>query len=108
VEGQDGGVVFLFGAAAYALKAGMRRLAAVQLVRTKTASRRAVTAGFGCNEGTVGRWERAYADRGRAGRAGPKGGWRLTPELAERIRAMDGAGATLVAIATATAVGTDR
>lgn len=70
-----------------------RRLAAVTLVSTKAATQRQVAEGFGVNETTVWRWR---TERERAGVAGlvgaprgPKGAWKLTGELVERIVALD-------------------
>src|SRR5712691_7770253 len=107
VAGPDGGgVVWVHGLAAFAWDGGdetARRLAAVQLVRLRAASQRQVAAGFGTDPVTVWRWDRALAGNGVAGlipaRKGPRGAWKLTPELAERIRELDAQGMGLAAIA---------
>lgn len=111
VEGPDGGVVYVFGAAAYTWEPGdeaARRFAAVQLVKTKTASQVATAAGFAVSEVTLWRWCQAYDTNGLAGlltgKSGPKSAWRLTEEIAEKVRVMDAEHATLAAIAAATGV----
>ena len=87
-----------------------RRLAAVQLVRLRAASQGQVAEAFGVDPATIWRWDQALAADGVAGlvpsRRGPKGASKLTPELVERITALDAAGATLREIAAATGVST--
>jgi hypothetical protein len=67
-------------------------------------------AAFGVDPVTVWRWDQALAAGGVAGlvpaRRGPKGASKLTPQLAERIRELDAAGAALGEIAAATGVST--
>src|SRR5260221_4121151 len=107
VPGGDGsGVVWVHGLATFAWDGGdeaARRLAAVQLVRLRAATRRQAAAAFGTDPVTVWRWDRKLAEGGVAalvpGRKGPRGAWKLTPELAERIRALDAEGKTLAVIA---------
>src|SRR6266436_4580772 len=114
VTGADGGgLVIVHGLATFAWDAGDeagRRLAAVQLVRLRAASQGQVAEAFGVDPGTIWRWDQALAAGGVAGlvpaRRGPKGASKLTPELAERIAALDAAGATLREIAAATGVST--
>jgi transposase len=108
-----GGLVSVHGLATFAWDAGdeaARRLAAVQLVRLRAASQAQAAAAFGVDPVTVWRWDQALAAGGVAGlvpaRRGPKGASKLTPELAERIRELDAAGATLGEIAAATGVST--
>ncbi len=105
-DGGGGGVVWVHGLATFAWDAGdeaARRLAAVQLVRLRAASQRQVAAGFGTDPVTVWRWDGLLRERGVAGlvpaRKGPKGPSKLSPELAERVRELDGQGMTLAEIA---------
>jgi hypothetical protein len=113
VAGAGGGLVVVHGLATFAWDAGDeagRRLAAVQLVRLRAVSQAQAAAAFGVDPVTVWRWDQALAAGGVAGlvpaRRGPKGASKLTPELAERIRELDAAGATLGEIAAATGVST--
>jgi len=108
-----GGLVSVHGLATFAWDAGDeagRRLAAVQLVRLRAVSQAQAAAAFGVDPVTVWRWDQALAAGGVAGlvpaRRGPKGASKLTPQLAERIRELDAAGATLSEIAAATGVST--
>jgi prepilin-type processing-associated H-X9-DG protein len=99
VETDEGGAVWLHGMVAFCWMDGDeagRRLAAVTLVSTKAANQRQVAEAFGVNETTVWRWR---TDRDRAGVAGlvaaprgPKGAWKLTGELVEKIVALDDQG----------------
>src|SRR4029077_7605533 len=109
--GECGGLVSVHGRAAFAWDAGDeagRRLAAVQLVRLRAVSQAQAAAGVGGGPGEGGGggkglagWggDQALGAGGVAGlvpaRRGPKGASKLTPELAERIRELDAAGATL-------------
>jgi transposase-like protein len=114
VTGEDGGgLVSVHGLATFAWDGGDeagRRLAAVQLVRLRAVSQARAAAAFGVDPVTVWRWDQALAAGGVAGlvpsRRGPKGASKLTPELAARIRELDGAGARLAEIAAATGVST--
>jgi transposase-like protein len=114
VTGEDrGGLVIVHGLATFAWDAGDeagRRLAAVQLVRLRAVSQARAAAAFGVDPVTVWRWDQALAADGVAGlvpaRRGPKGAWKLTPELATRIGELDAAGATLAEIAAAAGVST--
>ena len=114
VTGDDGGgLVSVHGLATFAWDAGDeagRRLAAVQLVRLRAVSQAQAAAAFGVDPVTVWRWDQALAAGGVAGlvpsRRGPKGASKLTPQLAERIRELDAAGARLREIAAATGVST--
>src|ERR1035441_9657077 len=92
VAGDDGGVVWVHGLATFAWDGGdeaARRLAAGQL---------------------VWRWDRALREGGVGGlvpaRKGPRGAWKLTPELAERIRELDARGKKLTVIAAECGVST--
>lgn len=113
VEGEAGGVVFVFGQATFAWAPGdevARKVAAVQLVATRVARQVEVAAAFGVDAATVWRWQRAYEAEGLCGllatKRGPKGPRKLTSELVARIAEMDADGATLQRIATATGVST--
>lgn len=108
-----GGLVVVHGLATFAWDAddeAGRRLAAVQLVRLRAATRAQVAAGFGVDTATVWRWAR-LVDGGGVGalvpaRTGPKGPSKLTGEMIAQIRALDEAGQTLTQIAAATGVST--
>ena len=113
LAGEDGGLVAVHGLATFAWDAGDeagRRLAAVQLVRLRAASRGQVAEAFGVDPATIWRWDQAAAAAGVAGlvpaRRGPKGASKLTPVLAARIAGLDAAGQTLRQIAAATGVST--
>ena len=106
VASDGGGVVWVHGLATFAWDAGdeaARRLAAVQLVRLRAAAERQVAAAFETDPVTVWRWDRALRGRGRRAGPGPEGpageAWKLTPELAERIRELDAQGEKLAVIA---------
>ena len=93
LEDEQGGVSFLYGWANGCWTAGedpARRLAALQLVHLKAATRREVAAGFGTTRATLWRWEKDYQEEGLAGllreRTGPKGPSKLTPERMLEIR----------------------
>ena len=113
IEGPEGGVVFVFGLVTFTFdccdQAG-RRLAAVQLVRTKIASARDVASAFGVTETTLWRWVGAFTDGGVAAlvpeQSGPKGPSKLTERLRTRIVAADAAGLTLSKIAAQVGVST--
>ena len=113
VASDGGGVVWVHGLATFAWDAGdeaARRLAAVQLVRLRAAAQRQVAAAFETDPVTVWRWDRALREDGVAGlvpaRKGPRGAWKLTPELAERIRELDAQGKKLAVIAAGCGVST--
>jgi transposase len=106
IEGDDGGVVFLWAMAAWCWAPGdvaARRLAGVQLVETDSATRRAVAAAFGVDEATLWRWQRAYKAGGVAGLEpgvrGPKGPSKLTEAKVAEIVAARAAGASVAAVA---------
>jgi transposase len=93
VEDTDGGRVYLHGNLSCAWDADdvvMRRLAAVQLVRTKAARTVDVAAGFGVDPDTVARWAKRSGTQGVAGlvpeQRGPKGPSKLHGEVVAEIR----------------------
>jgi len=111
LEGEDGGVVFLWAMATSCWSTGdvaSRRLAAVQLVETASASHRAVAAGFGAGEVTLWRWRRAFAAGGVAalepGVKGPKRASKLTEAKVAEIVAARASGASMASIATTVGV----
>lgn len=113
LTGADGGLVGVHGLATFAWDAGDeagRRLAAVQLVGLRAASRGQVAEAFGVDSATIWRWDQALTSGGVAGlvpaRRGPKGAWKLTAGLAARIAELDAAGKTLRQIAAAVGVST--
>ena len=113
LEGPDGGVVLVFGLVTFtfcAVDRAGRRLAAVQLVRTKIASAREVASGFAVSEATLWRWVAAFTDGGVAAllpeQSGPRGPSKLTARLRAQIVAADAAGLTLGKIATQTGLST--
>src|ERR1039457_5703666 len=113
LEGPGGGVVFIFGLAAFSYgpadEVG-RRLAAVQLVATKIATSQEVAAAFSVSGVTLWTWRRDFAAGGglamERARTGPRGTIKLTASFARRIAALDAAGATLLKIAALTWVST--
>jgi len=112
VAGPDGGgVVWVHGLATFAWDAGdeaARRLAAVQLVQLKAATKVQVAQAFGVIPVSVWRWARALAGGGVAGLVpaakGPRRASKLTPQVIGRIRELDGQGAGKAAIAVAAGV----
>src|SRR6266851_5347531 len=112
VAGPDGGgVVWVHGLATFAWDAGdeaARRLAAVQLVQLKAATKVQVAQAFGVIPVSVWRWARALAAGGVAGLVpaakGPRRASKLTPQVIGRIRELDGQGAGKAAIAVAAGV----
>ena len=114
LESAEGGSVFLWGMAAWCWSSSdvtARRLAAVQLVGSKAASRRAVAEAFGVAEPTMWRWQSDYAASGVEGlapeRKGPKGPSKLTAEKRDEIRALREEGLSLAAVAARAGVSTD-
>src|SRR3954447_8439965 len=113
LEGAEGGVVFVFGLATFTFATADevgRRLAAVQLVATGGATAVETAEAFGVDAVTLYRWRQDFARGGVAGlvrqRTGPKGPIKLSAELADRIRELDGEGLSLRQIAARTAVST--
>jgi hypothetical protein len=112
VRGEDGsGTVWVHGLATFAWDAGDeagRRLAAVQLARLGAARQNQVAAAFGTDPVTIWRWDQALAGGGVGAlvpaRRGPKGPSKLTPELAEKIRALHAGGQGRERIAAACGV----
>jgi transposase-like protein len=112
VAGPDGGgVVWVHGLATFAWDPGdeaARRLAAVQLVQLKAATKVQVAQAFGVIPVSVWRWARALAAGGVAGLVpaakGPRRASKLTPQVIGRIRELDGQGAGKAAIAVAAGV----
>ena len=94
-ECDEGGVVHLWGAPLFSWAAGdvvARKLAAVQLARGRIVPQAEIATAFGVDISTLWRWEKALRDRGASGLAGakpgPKGAWKVTPEVRERVRAL--------------------
>ena len=108
VESSDGsGAVFLWGMAAWTWSANDvagRRLAAVQLVATNSATAREVAAGFSVAEPTLWRWRDGYARDGVAGllpkKKGPKRPSKLSEDKVTEITQLRRNGLSLRAIAT--------
>ena len=103
---EAGGAVWLWGTLWWQWQAGDeagRRLAAVQLAKAKVAPRTEIAAAFATTTVTLWRWEQTYDERGVAGlvpaKPGPKGAWKLTDDIVEKIVALDAQGHTQVAIA---------
>lgn len=93
VEDEEGGVVFIWGRASFSWSrpdSASRRLAAVQLVSTGSASQRQTAAAFGVNETTLWRWRSDYETHGLSGlleeKKGPKRASVLTEEKVGEIR----------------------
>lgn len=113
-EDDEGGVVFVWGMATWCWSTGDlvgRRLAAVGLVATGTASAVEVAAGFGVSTDGLRRWSRAWEGGGAAALAeaqrGPKGPSKLTAEVVAEIRRSRKGGATLRAIAAEVGLSVD-
>ncbi|MGH9231330.1 MAG: putative transposase [Acidimicrobiales bacterium] len=111
VENDEGGAVFVWGMAVSCWDSGdivARRLAAVQLVATGTATQVEVGAGFGAGEATVQRWVAAWRRGGIDGlvpaQKGPRRPSKLTAEVVAGIRALRAGGASMDAIAAASGV----
>src|SRR5271157_3394825 len=87
-----------------------RRLAAVQLAELKAATQQQIADAFGIGVVTLWRWLDGYRRGGLAGLAagkrGPKGPSKLTPELTQMIRELAAAGKSQAAIAAAAGVST--
>jgi transposase-like protein len=105
-EDEVGGVVFIWGNAAFAWDAGddgARRFAAVQLVATKTARPSEVAQAFGVSTTSFWRWQRDFAESGLAGlieqKKGPKAQRKVSEKLATRVKELRAQGMTLQAIA---------
>ena len=103
---EAGGAVFVWGTLWWSWQTGDeagRRVAAVQLARAKVATRRDIAAAFGTSRETLWRWEQTYEEQGVAGlvpaKPGPKGAWKLTDDIVEKIVALDARGLTQAAIA---------
>lgn len=113
LEGPDGGVVFVFGLATFdyaATDAAGRRLAAVQLVRSKIATATDVASAFAVNQATLWRWVGAFKTDGVSGLVrdapGPKGPSKLDVTLTAQIVALEAEGLTLLTIAARAGVST--
>lgn len=113
VEDADGGRVFLHGSVVFAWDAGDeagRRLAAVQLVRTRAARVVDVAAGFGVDTDTVARWAKAFRTEGVAGvlpgKTGPKGPHKMSEVVVAEVRDRRARGESLRAIAAAVGIST--
>jgi len=108
LEGDEGGVVFIWGSAAFAWDTddeAARRYAAVQLVRNKAATARAVANAFGVTTMTLWRWSASYEDSGIVGlvanKKGPKGQRLVDARKVSRIHKLRDQGKSLRAIAAA-------
>ena len=106
-----GGAVWVHGLMTFCWDGGDeagRRLAAVQLAELKAATQQQVADAFGIGVVTLRRWLDGYRRGGLAGlvagKRGPKGPSKLTPELTGRIRELAAAGKSQAAIAAATGV----
>jgi len=113
-EDADGGSVFVWGMAVSVWDGADvvgRRLAAVQLVKTRAAGQGEVAAGFGVGGVTLWRWLRAWQADGVAGLApqakGPRGPSKLTEAKVAEIRAARAEGLSIRAIAAQVGVAPD-
>jgi len=113
-EDADGGSVFVWGMAVSVWDGSDvvgRRLAAVQLVRTRAAGQGEVAAGFGVGGVTLWRWLRAWQADGVGGLApqakGPRGPSKLTEAKVAEIRAARAEGLSIRAIAAQVGVAPD-
>ncbi|MGI8685439.1 MAG: putative transposase [Acidimicrobiales bacterium] len=108
LEVDEGGVVFVWGRATWCWEPGdvtARRMAAVQLVETRSARRGEVAAGFGTDPDTLRRWRWAYGQGGvealRPAKRGPKGPSKLHEATLVEIRRLRGRGASMDDVAAA-------
>jgi transposase-like protein len=108
-----GGAVWVHGLMTFCWDGGDeagRRLAAVQLAELKAATQQQIADAFGIGIVTLWRWLDGYRRGGLAGLAagkrGPKGPSKLTPELTQMIRELAAAGKSQAAIAAAAGVST--
>ena len=106
-----GGAVWVHGLMTFCWDGGDeagRRMAAVQLAELKAATQQQIADAFGIGIVTLWRWLDGYRRDGLAGLAagkrGPKGPSKLTPELTGRIRELAAAGKSQAAIAAAAGV----
>jgi len=111
LETEDGGVVFLFGMAAWCWEPGDvvgRRLAAVSLRATEAASAVEVASAFGIDADTLRRWNRAFEAGGTEALAlqkkGPKGPSKLDDEKRAEILLARKAGKSMEEVADVTGV----
>ncbi len=102
----NGGAVLVWGTLWWSWQPGDeagRRLAVVQLAAAKIAKRIEIAAAFAVTPETVWRWCRDYERSGIAGlvpaKPGPKGAWKLTDELVDRIVTLDAKGLTQAQVA---------
>ena len=105
VENHAGGVVFLWGMAAWCWEPGdvaARRLAAVSLVETGAATPSEVAAGFGVSYETFRKWHNAWSCSGAealaAKKMGPKRASKLTEQVRGELKALAAKGMGLLAI----------
>ena len=108
LETDEGGAVFLYGMATWCFEPGDlvgRRLAAVQLVETRSATPSQVADAFGVDFETIRRWRLAWREKGVEGlvpqKRGAKGPSKLTEEVRSEIARLHGEGLGLRAIARA-------
>ncbi|MGI8808728.1 MAG: putative transposase, partial [Acidimicrobiales bacterium] len=111
LEVAEGGVVFVWGRATWCWEPGdatARRLAAVQLVETRSARHGEVAVGFGTDADTLRSWRGAYGHGGaealRPAKRGPKGPSKLTEDALGEIRRLRGLGASMDDVAAAVGV----
>ena len=108
-----GGAVWVHGLMTFCWDGGDeagRRLAAVQLAEVKAATQQQIADAFGIGVVTLWRWLDGYRRGGLAGLAagkrGPKGPSKLTPELTQLIGELAAQGKSQAAIAAAAGVST--
>ena len=108
---EAGGAVWVWGTLWWSWQAGDqagRRLAVVQLATAKIAKRVQIAAAFEVTPETVWRWCRDFERDGIAALApakpGPKGAWKLTDDIVQRIVALDAEGHTQAKIAATVGV----
>ena len=108
LEVDEGGVVFVWGRATWCWEPRdvmARRLAAVQLVETRSARHGEVAAGFGTDPDTLRRWRGAYGQGGvealRPAKRGPTGPSKLTDDVVAEIRRLRALGSSMDEVAAA-------
>ncbi len=89
LETDEGGAVFLYGMATWCFEPGDlvgRRLAAVQLVETRSATPSQVADAFGVDFETIRRWRLAWREKGVEGLVPQKRGAKGPSKLTEEVR----------------------
>ncbi|MGH3235574.1 MAG: putative transposase [Streptosporangiaceae bacterium] len=114
LEDDEGGLVTIWGMATWCWEAGDvvgRRLAAVGLAASGTASQREVAGPFGVTDATLRRWIRAWEASGALGLVpepkGPRRRSKLTEQVICAVQALRADGVSMASISEATGLSLD-